>query len=875
MSDQEFEEWTSNVGLSEEAIKEIARIRDSPPSRRVGNNRVSVSGRYSSNKMKSTIQFESHKVELPAIYSLEFNEDVIEYYDQPPSIKINYVNDNGKKIGYTYTPDFFVIEKCNAYWIECKTEGELLKLSQKDSARYKFNGNEWIYEPGRNYAEGMNLDFKVFSSDNINWTLQRNLVYLEDYYNSEIEVGSEASEQIISNVRENPGISIRDLIDSGVSIDDLLIMVVRNNVYIDLQTKLISDYSKSKVFNNVVHKRSLEAVDNSSVLIRKKEIRMKSGEVILWGENQWKILNCDNKNVYLISDMNENLEVPLMLFEQYISNGDIKSTQISEDGRNEEIRKIIAGMNAKDLKETNKRYEIVLEFIAGKKEFDVPFTNRTIRGWVKKYRDAQEIYGNGFIGLIPSQRKKGNRKSKLPLETQELIGELIANSYETIKLKTAKIVYGELLIECEKRNLYAPSYQTFCKAIKNEKSFSVKENREGRRAAYEHEDFYRELAFTTPKHGERVFEISHIDHTQLDVEVIFGNGNESKRPWITFMIDAFSRKILSYHLSFEEPSSRSCMMVIRECVRKHNRLPSTIVVDGGKEFSSVYFESLLGLYGVHKKERPSAKARFGNVIERLFGVANKGFIHNLKGNTQLTKNVRQVTKSNNPKNHAVWDLESLNERLDYWVEDVYHEKVNPTLFQTPREIFEKSLLESGNRGVKYIPYDESFIMMTLPSPKSKYRKVHIGRGVKLNYSYYWCEEFKNGRIEESDVEVKYDPYNIGLCYVFINNKWVRCFSEQYSILNGKNEKEIKLITEKIRERHRSYSQKLSINAKMIAQFILETERIEDSLQEKNEVNPLNKAVKNETYTNTFDEVTYETDEVDTSKLKIYEDFNYE
>ncbi len=91
------------------------------------------------------------------------------------------------------------------------------------------------------------------------------------------------------------------------------------------------------------------------------------------------------------------------------------------------------------------------------------------------------------------------------------------------------------------------------------------------------------------------------------------------RPWMTLMIDAFSRRIVAVHLDFEEPSYRSCMMMLRECVRRHNRLPQCLVVDGGPEFHSTYFEALLARYECTKKTRPPAQARFGSLVERAFG----------------------------------------------------------------------------------------------------------------------------------------------------------------------------------------------------------------------------------------------------------------
>src|SRR6266699_3384225 len=129
-----------------------------------------------------------------------------------------------------------------------------------------------------------------------------------------------------------------------------------------------------------------------------------------------------------------------------------------------------------------------------------------------------------------------------------------------------------------------------------------------------------ELELKTPRHGDRPFEICHADHTELDIELTDTTGaHRLGRPWMTLMIDAFSRRILAVHLDFEEPSYRSCMMMLRECVRRHSRLPQCLVVDGGSEFHSTYFEALLARYECTKKTRPPAQARFGSLVERAFG----------------------------------------------------------------------------------------------------------------------------------------------------------------------------------------------------------------------------------------------------------------
>src|ERR1700680_1673467 len=55
----------------------------------------------------------------------------------------------------------------------------------------------------------------------------------------------------------------------------------------------------------------------------------------------------------------------------------------------------------------------------------------------------------------------------------------------------------------------------------------------------------RELALTTPRHGEWPFHICHIDHTDLDVELLCSATNcNLGRPWLSILSDAFSRRLL-------------------------------------------------------------------------------------------------------------------------------------------------------------------------------------------------------------------------------------------------------------------------------------------------------------------------------------------
>jgi putative transposase len=103
MSEQDqFLHWLRKLNLSERAERLIQQIRSSNPARLLQSGRGNVIGRYPSRKMGVTIQFESRKNELARIQELKHAADVIEFYDQPPSIKLEYLSATDKKPGVLY-----------------------------------------------------------------------------------------------------------------------------------------------------------------------------------------------------------------------------------------------------------------------------------------------------------------------------------------------------------------------------------------------------------------------------------------------------------------------------------------------------------------------------------------------------------------------------------------------------------------------------------------------------------------------------------------------------------------------------------------------------------------------------------------------------
>lgn len=732
---------------------------------------MNVVGRYPSRKMGVTIQFESHRVELPVVFELEYDPAVLEYYDQVPTIKLDYCSGDGKRLGVLHTPDFFVLRTDSAGWIECKTEEELNRLSERNPNRYRRDGQQWTCPPGHRYADALCLRYEVRSSATIDWVFQRNLQFLEDYLRNTPEIPPLQTQRAFATLMAHPGCSLAELlrsIDGHLTRDQVYTLIATGDIYVDLHATVLMEPEK----------------------------------VIVWPERP-------PANAIRPED---SLQPP----------------GIAEPAT--EIQRRLLSASEADLAEATRRFHIVSQALRG--EACALASSRTLRRWTAAWRAAEEQHGNGYIGLLP-RPNHGNPTAKLPERARLTMAEFIDKDYETPKQKTMYAVWSALKLACDREHVATPSFKTFSLEVHKRFGAELTEKRQGSRAAYQVQPFFWQLEPRTPRHGDRPFEIGHIDHTQVDVWVVCSQtGRVLGRPWLSLLTDAFSRRVLALYLTFDPPSYRSCMMILRECVRRHCRLPQTIVLDGGKEFNSIYFETLLARCEVTKKTRPPAKARFGSTCERLFGTANKQFLHNLAGNTQAARLPRQMTKSVDPRNHAVWTIADFHRVLTEYAYEIYDTLDHPALGQSPREAFETAITLTGGRAHRRIAYNRDFLILTLPTTRKGTAKVTAGRGMKINHLYYWSEHFRNPSWEARQVPVRYDPFDIGTAFAFVDRQWVECHSEHYASLHGHSEREVHLASEELRKRRQKHSGQFEVTAKKLAEFLESIELTEEVLVQR-------------------------------------------
>lgn len=835
LNQNELNAYADRHGLTPTARAVVRHIRTSAPSRRVSSSKANVSSRYASVKMGCVIQAESHHNELAAVIGWDYDERTYEFYDQPPQIKLSWKNRNGHRYSYLATPDYFILQEGFVGWVECKTEDWLKAKAAEGSGAYVCDEKGlWHHLPGEAYAAELGMQFKLRSSKENDWTAIRNTEFISDYLDVSAPIPSPAELQSIAKLfTKKSWIRLKDLLEGehGVTTDIIFSMIARHELHVQLDRDLLSEPERTKVFRDTAAAKAYQLYIEGGTrptIPAHQSITLEIGAMLLWDCTPHRISNISNERIYLEefddqSGPQDGLKVLKRPdFEGLVKQGIITGPTVTADLDWKSLDNIVKHASPLDLELATLRYRNLFpERSDGKSQVFAPRTLRKLRA---SYRQSEAALGSGFVGLLPKTHKRGNRERKIHPDVIAIMDLVIDERYAHSTRRTVTACWGEVRLRCREQGVEPPSEKTFRAQIKRRYSYGLLVAREGEKAAYNEEEYQWYLGESPPRHGERPFQYGHIDHTELDMQFVASRKGESLgKAWLSAMIDPYDHDIQAWTIQFEEPSYRSCMAVIRDCLKRHGRLPSTIVVDKGKEFSSTYFEQMLAFFEVSKKTRPSAKPRFGAMIERFFGVTNKQLIHNLIGNNQALQKPRTMSRSHDPRRLAVWDLPAFTDAFENYLDKVYRTTERSGLGMSVNEAIRVAQVHCGARAHKLIPYNESVGIICLPSTAKGTAKVQAGRGIKINYQYYWTAEFSNIGYRNQEVKVRYDPDDLSAAYAWLGDHWATCRSEFASAFLGRSEKEIATASKEIRARDQRAGIRRKFNAEIIADFLRATD----------------------------------------------------
>ena len=129
---------------------------------------------------------------------------------------------------------------------------------------------------------------------------------------------------------------------------------------------------------------------------------------------------------------------------------------------------------------------------------------------------------------------------------------------------------------------------------------------------------------------------------------------------------------------------------------------------------------------------------------------------------------------------------------------------------------------AGMRTHRLIPYSEEFLILTCPATRTRYAKLDATRGIVVNGLRYSHPLMRSARDAGKPVEVRYEPFNMGLAYAFVDGQWLTCTADAFLQVQERTEREWELILSEWREQQRAHHRKrVSIDSARLAAFLEE------------------------------------------------------
>lgn len=844
LSEEDVEELLERHLLPELGRARVRWIRTNAPVRRTEGGRKASKVRYVSKKMPFVLEAEAFNTEYAALATYDRDEDTLEIYNQPTHLRLRYVNRNGRKVAPDITPDLFLIRRDGCVFVECKTEDELHKLAAKEPNRYQLDKDgRWRSPPAEEAACQLGCEFWIRSTRDNNWHLIENMEFLDDFFPDVcIPAETSSADVIRAFFKAKPWATVTELIKGELraDADTLYGLIAAGGLYFDLFTDRLADYDHAIVYRDEDAAAAYRLFARSETgLISGQEgpLSVEVGARFVWDGTPWEIVNVGNSSVAAraltadgestIIDMSASQLSALAEAGKITVPGDDKERTRQES----EAQELLRLCSPEQLQIGVYRHQVLF----GNPNLENPMASRKLRAkqyWLSGWRDAEARYGYGFLGLIPNlEHTQGNHTTKLDPAVLEAAKSIIAVEWSKSKQLGVTPIFGKIGLACQDLGRDWISAKTVRKLIKEQATHKQLVKRKGDRAAYSDEPEFLIIEYTTPRHGVRPFQIGHIDHTPVDIVFLDKSLTRIlKSLWLSVMLDSNSRRILAVYLSFDPPSYRTNMMVLRDCVRRHGRLPKWLVVDGGPDFQSVYFEKTLAAYKVNKRDRPKSKPRFGSLIERVFRTTTEAFVHLLWGNTQAYKNFRQVSPEVDPVRHATWTLERFAALFEEYIEKVYHENIHETLGSSPNTAYLDGMQIGGQRHNQIIPYNKAFLIETCPSTKKGTARI-TQHGIKIDYLIYRGAVLNLPGLRGKDVPVRYEPFNKGVAYAFVNASWHELHSEYFATFSRFTERAIQLASKHYHLLNKQGSKAGRLNAERLAMFLRSVEDEEWMLQQ--------------------------------------------
>jgi len=262
------------------------------------------------------------------------------------------------------------------------------------------------------------------------------------------------------------------------------------------------------------------------------------------------------------------------------------------------------------------------------------------------------------------------------------------------------------------------------------------------------------------------------DHTPADVLLVDQHGELLSRPWLTTVIDTYSRCIMGINLGFDAPSSEVVALALRHAILpKRYSLeyklhcewgtygkPEHFYTDGGKDFRSNHLSQIGAQLGFvcHLRDRPSE----GGIVERPFKTLNDQLFSTLPGYTgsnvqEPGSNVQE--RPEDAEKDAKLTLRELEQLIVRYIVDRYNQSIDARMGDQTRF----GRWEAGLPSVP-VPIEERDLDICLM--KQSRRRVQKGGHLQFQNLMYRGEYL--GGYDGETVNLRFNPRDITTVLVY-------------------------------------------------------------------------------------------------------------
>lgn len=245
LSDLEEESYFEAISLSKSGRQYVSLVRRSDPSRSVTEGGYqNQSSLFYSNKMGFSIQAESSTGEYAACVAYEYDDEVIEMYDQLPRVKVTGVNAKGKNGGWWVRADYLILKKDGIEIHEIKADSYIDKKLAQGHPSWSQSAEGMVhYVPAERYFAGLGIKYILKPISSFNKTLLSNQKLLLS--SRQEEVPDERLVKEVQKLLTNCFSMTMEEVMQKIDIDrtgPLIQMVDLRIIFCELDKEFLTDY---------------------------------------------------------------------------------------------------------------------------------------------------------------------------------------------------------------------------------------------------------------------------------------------------------------------------------------------------------------------------------------------------------------------------------------------------------------------------------------------------------------------------------------------------------------------------------------------------------------------------------------------------------